>query len=52
MIELSTRELTEELCSKEGIWKIDVAPYENITIMTGGNEKNIIGPAIIVINQD
>lgn len=51
-MEHSTKELTEELCSREGIKKIIVDPYEEITIMTKSNVEKITGPAIIAINQD
>lgn len=52
MGKLSTKDLTETLLSREGITHLNVEPYEKVKITTGHSEKEFIGPAIIIINQD
>lgn len=48
----STKEISNELLSREGITQIRVEPYEKVKITTGQGEREFIGPAIIFINQD
>lgn len=52
MVEKSTKELTDELVNCEGITTLEVAPYEEVVIKKGLTINKIVGPAIIVINQD
>ncbi|WP_226036145.1 BC1881 family protein [Aquibacillus saliphilus] len=52
MKDISTKQITEELCVREGISNIVVEPHSEITITTGGNNEKFTGPAIIMINQD
>lgn len=49
---LSTKDLTETLLSREGITYLNVEPYEKVKITAGHSEKEFTGPAIIIINQD
>ena len=51
-MELTTKELSDLLQKREGISTIKVEPYEQIKIITSQSEKELIGPAIIIINQD
>lgn len=48
----STKDLTNELLDREGINHLIVDPYEKVRITTGHEEREITGPAIILINQD
>jgi len=48
----TTSELTQEFLGREGIELIPVDPYENVQIKTGTTIREIVGPALIVINQD
>ncbi|WP_157800967.1 BC1881 family protein [Bacillus solitudinis] len=48
----STKDLTKELSTREGISKLDIEPYEKVKIITGQGEREFTGPAIIIVNQD
>lgn len=48
----TTREISEELIEQEGISHINIEPYEKVTITTGREVREYIGPAIIIVNQD
>jgi len=48
----STKELTVELKQREGITHLNVEPYEKVKITTASEEREITGPAIIIVNQD
>ncbi|TVV37846.1 BC1881 family protein [Weissella cibaria] len=48
----STKELTNELVRREGIEIIEVLPYEIATIKKDQTTHEVVGPAIILINQD
>lgn len=52
MANKSTKELTDELVNCEGIKTIEVDPYEKVEIKKGLTINKIVGPAIILINQD
>lgn len=52
MDKVSTKEISKELTTREGITHIIVEPYENVKITTGQGEQEFTGPAIIIINQD
>ena len=52
MENVHTKELSQELVSREGVSYIDLEPYEKVTITTGQGELEFTGPAIIIINQD
>lgn len=52
MKDLSTKQLTDELIKREGIFNLRVEPYKKVTITADDIEKEIEGPAIIVINRD
>ncbi|HFJ9453592.1 TPA: BC1881 family protein [Bacillus tropicus] len=49
---VSTRELSEELVKREGVSMLNINPHEECVITTGTQQKKIIGPAVIIINQD
>lgn len=48
----STKNLSQELSSREGVETISVKPYEEVKITVGQQEKVFTGPAVILINQD
>ena len=48
----STKKISEELITREGISHIIIEPYEKVKITTGQREREFIGPAIIIVNQD
>jgi hypothetical protein len=52
MDQIPTKEISEELINREGITHISVEPYECVRIITGQEEREFTGPAIIIINQD
>lgn len=52
MNQFSTKELSTELTTREGITHINVEPYEKVKIITGHGEREFTGPAIIVVSQD
>jgi hypothetical protein len=52
MENVHTKELSQELVGREGVFHIDVEPYEKVKITTGQGEREFTGPAIIIINQD
>ncbi|MBJ8107419.1 MULTISPECIES: BC1881 family protein [Bacillus cereus group] len=49
---VSTKELSEELVQREGVSVLNVDSHEECVITTGTQQKKIIGPAVIIINQD
>lgn len=51
-MEKTTSDLTQELLNRAGIELISVNPYEKAQIKTGTTIKEIVGPALILINQD
>lgn len=52
MRDKTTKDISNELITRPGISHLTVEPYDEVKIITGQNEKVIIGPAIIIINQD
>lgn len=51
-IRISTKDLTNELMNRDGIKVIEVVPYEEVVIQKGPTTYSLVGPAIILINQD
>lgn len=49
---VSTKELTEEITGRAGVKALHIEPYQEAKITTGPTEEIIVGPAIILINQD
>lgn len=49
---LTTEALTKELIERDGIEVIKIDPYEVMQIKTGQTTRKVIGPAIVLINQD
>ncbi|WP_419877688.1 BC1881 family protein [Brevibacillus centrosporus] len=52
LTDISTKDLTDELMRREGISTVSLEPYAVMKITAGSNEREIQGPAIILINQD
>lgn len=52
VMEKTTSDLTQELLNRAGIELISVNPYEKAQIKTDTTIKEIVGPALILINQD
>jgi hypothetical protein len=52
MNEMSTKDLTNELASREGVKLISVEPYQDIYIKAGQREISITGPAKVIVNID
>lgn len=48
----TTEELTNELAKREGVKKVSINPYEEAKLAIGEKEISIVGPAVILINQD
>lgn len=48
----NTKGLTNDLIGREGVEAIEVAPYEVVKIKKGPTTREVVGPAIILINQD
>lgn len=51
-MELTTKELSEALSKREGVSNICIDEYEKVKIITEHHELSIVGPMIILINQD
>lgn len=49
---VSTLELSEELEQREAVNSVNVAPHAEARITTDHGEQVIVGPAIIIVNQD
>jgi hypothetical protein len=52
MEKYSTSDLSEELSGREGVTYLEAAPYEKIKITVGTKEIEMLGPAVIIVNQD
>ncbi|GED34019.1 BC1881 family protein [Brevibacillus centrosporus] len=52
LTDISTKYLTEELMRREDVSAITLEPYAIMKITAGSNEREVQGPAIILINQD
>lgn len=50
--EISTKDLSEELCTRLGVETIVLKPYEIAKLKTGPTTREIEGPAILIINID
>ncbi|CAK1247474.1 unnamed protein product [Fructobacillus fructosus] len=48
----TTEELTNELAKREGVKQLRLNPYEEAKLTTGEKGISIVGPAVILINQD
>ncbi|CAK1246754.1 MULTISPECIES: BC1881 family protein [Fructobacillus] len=48
----TTEELTNELAEREGVKQLSIKPYEEAKLGIGEKEISIVGPAVILINQD
>lgn len=52
LTDISTKDLTDELMRREDVSAITLEPYAIMKITAGSNEREVQGPAIILINQD